>query len=241
MITDCQKYGFSSNDGRYSGEGRWEGMGMPKWVTVLSLMLGIVQTLLGQPAPAVVPVADYDVYATVLNGFVADYRTRMGSSTEPVVLLKEHTEVQTRYGFRVNFNELKPGTWLTHPRLDSLLVDPEWVAFFASIDTSQFTRLKMNQLPKVAGCKAIRWTQTLSDRYFSPASAKRGHYGLTEDYKGYAGIVSFSKVAYSPDGKKAICYYSRASDGLAGSGSLVFFEKKAGRWQLVGSIELWGA
>lgn len=241
MLTDCQKYGFSRNDRRNTDEGMWVGMGRRRWVSVLSLILSTVQTLLGQSAPATVPLPDYDVYATVLNGFVSDYRTRMGSSTEPVVLINEYTEVPARHGFRVNFKELKPGTWLTHPRLDSLFANVEWVAFTASIDTSQFTRLELNQLPKVAGCKAIRWTQALSDRYFSPASAKRGHYGLTEDYKGYAGIVSFSKVAYSPDGKKALCYYSRVSDGLAGSGSLVFFEQIAGRWKVVGFIELWVA
>jgi hypothetical protein len=116
------------------------------------------------------------------------------------------------------------------------------MTFIASVDTNQFTKYEIKQPLKLACRKTEMWPTSLQEYYFGKENhMNRGYYALQNDYKNFGGIVSFSKVAYSSDGQKALCYYSQISDGKAGSGYLVFLERKEGIWRVVGSAGLWVA
>jgi hypothetical protein len=69
----------------------------------------------------------------------------------------------------------------------------------------------------------------------------RGFYALRKDYEDFGGIINFSKVVYSADQTKAVCYYSKISDGRAGVGYIVFLERKDNNWKVIDAAELWVA
>ncbi|GAB3559120.1 hypothetical protein [Spirosoma fluminis] len=83
------------------------------------------------------------------------------------------------------------------------------------------------------------FTQALSDYYFGKNGEGRGFFGLRRDYKNFATIVEFSKVTYSTNGTKAVCYSSEVSDGEAGAGYIVFLEKRSKTWLVIGSEMIW--
>ncbi len=53
------------------------------------------------------------------------------------------------------------------------------------------------------------------------------------------GLMKLSLPVYSKDGKMALIYSSRATDGRAGSGWLKLFEKVDGKWKSIWSLTLW--
>ena len=202
------------------------------------LLLLTSRPLSGQSIQAVVPTPDYTVYTAVANCFTeADRKGRV--LAKPLLLISDYTVVPRPHGFDVDFRNLSSRSLAPFPQTDSPLKTPEWAAFIASVDTSQFTQRRLEKLPKTTGCRAKFWTPALRKYYFAKDSPRPGYYGIQRDYKNFVAIVSFSQVAYSSDGQKALCYYSEVSDGLAGSGSLIFLEKKNGRWQVVDSLMLW--
>ncbi|MEZ0610552.1 hypothetical protein ACAW74_18705 [Fibrella sp. WM1] len=218
-----------------------EGMDMRKWVSVLSLILSAIQTLLGQPAPAVVPLPDYEVYATLINQLAFNRLERLpilSNRTARPIFIDEYTTALSSPGFNVDFNDLRSRSF-PHSKIDSLLKHTEWTTFIASADQAQFSRCRLEKIPSLPSYEARLWTAAFEERYFGKKATRPGFFGLRADYPEFAGIISLSRVAYSPDGQKAICYFSKVTDGEAGEGSLVFVERIAGRWKVVGLLTLW--
>lgn len=198
-----------------------------KFVSFLLLTWSAVSPLHGQSVPAVVPPQDYAIYAAVTGRFTEGDRKKIALS-KPRLFINEYTEVPRPYGFDVDFKDVGSRSLSPFPRKESPLNTPEWAAFIATVDTSQFKRYRLERLPKSAGYKA----QFVSAARRGRTSSRSGFFRLQHYHKRFAGVVSYSQVVYSTDGQKAVCYYSRVSGVEAGAGWLVFVEEKAvaGKW-----------
>lgn len=211
---------------------------MLKLASFFLLFCWAVYPSAAQPAPPAVPAQDYEVYAALGTRSAERGRGKVFLA-KPLLFVGEYTAIPQPHGFDVDFKDIRSMMFMPHPRMDSILNDPVWTAFIAAVDTSQFRLFKLEKLPALAGYETKSWTPALQKNYFGKNGSQQGFFGLRDDYKMFEGITSFSKVAYSADGQKALCYYSSVRDGENGSGSLVFLEKKAGQWQVRYSLMLW--
>lgn len=212
-------------------------------VLLFTLFFGLAgQSAFSQTTYPAVPDADYAVYTAIANDFSKcsdiQYAYRQGN----LLFIKSSTEEKSKYGFQFNFAKAEEQlSFLTRPQ-ETFYKESGWKTFIASVDTNQFTKYALKQ-PLEFTCRATKmWLPDLQEYYFGKQNhLNRGYYALRNDYPKFGGIVSFSKVAYSPDGQKALCYYAEVSDGKAGAGYLVFLERKEGTWKVIGSAGLWMA
>ena len=127
---------------------------------------------------------------------------------------------------------------LKEDRPDSVSANPAWQQFVSTLDSSKFKTQSLNRsIPS-----ACYRTQTLTDQqwtYYFKSSASTGIEGLRKDFPGFSSQISFSSVAYSADGKKAVCYRSSVCGGLCGTGDLYFLERKSMGWRVASSRLVW--
>ncbi|SFD32359.1 hypothetical protein [Spirosoma endophyticum] len=212
-------------------------------VLLFTIFFGLLgQSVLSQTTYPVVPDADYAVYTAIANDFSKcsdiQYAYRQGN----LLFIKSVTEEKSKYGFQFSFAKAEEQlSFLTRPQA-TFYKEPGWKTFIVSVDTSQFTKYEIKQPFKLT-CRTSRmWSPDLQEYYFGNENhPNRGYYALRNDYPKFEDIVSLSKVAYSSDCQKALCYYSEVSDGKAGAGYLVFLERLEGTWKVIGSAGLWMA
>ncbi|MFD2934629.1 hypothetical protein [Spirosoma flavum] len=210
-------------------------------VLILTSFFGFLwKSTFGQTNYPVLPEADYSVYTAVANDFSKcsdiQYAYRQGN----LLFVKSTTEEKSKYGFQFNFVKAEEQlSFLTRPQA-TFYKEPSWKTFIASVDTNQFIKYEISHPLELRCRKNEMWSPKMQDYYFSKENhLNRGFYTLRNDYKNFGDIISFSKVAYSTDRQKALCYYSERSDGKAGAGYLVFLEKKEDTWTVVGAATLW--
>jgi hypothetical protein len=63
--------------------------------------------------------------------------------------------------------------------------------------------------------------------------------GYYRDFPETGGIMGFSRVGYSSDGKTALVYYDVSCGGLCGAGYYVFLVKTGNSWNVVQSSMIW--
>jgi len=60
-----------------------------------------------------------------------------------------------------------------------------------------------------------------------------------KQFPGSPGLLTFSRVGFSPDGAQALFYVSANCGGLCGSGYYVVMEKHNGQWVIKKEINVW--
>lgn len=202
------------------------------------LLVCIGQTSYSQ---AVLPATDYAVYSAVIDGYSHCANSLPDHRRGGLLLIDTTTATlgSRAGGFSFDFSKTRESieTMMVPPK-DDFYKRSDWTHFFNTVDTTQFTSYSLTRLPVFACRQSAWWTPERSARYFNRQGG-RGYSGLRNDYASFGGLIRFSKVAYSPDGTKATCYYSESNDYENGAGYVVFLEKKGGFWQLLVSVMLW--
>ncbi|GAB3492769.1 hypothetical protein GCM10027341_07260 [Spirosoma knui] len=184
------------------------------------------------------PETDYAVYRTIINSFSDCISEQAKHRRGGLLLLKNTTDTISQYGF--NFDFKKPERQIRpKSQTDSLLDQTAWRSFIQSVSPSQFTQYSISNRLKPRCREVAIWTTEMNKVYFGKNAPKQGYYGLRKDYQNFDSIISFSKVVYSIDGGKALCYFSEVSDGLAGAGYVVLLEKGQNVWNVVSYFMLW--
>ncbi|GAB4050702.1 hypothetical protein [Spirosoma litoris] len=198
------------------------------------------QPAYSQPTYPALPDEDYSVYTTILNDFSKCTNEQYAYRRNWLLLIKTVTQEKGKHSFRFDFPKAQKNlASLTSPK-ETFYQEPGWKTFIAAIDTNQFTNYEIKHPLELACRKNELWTAQQDDYYFSKENHRsRGFYALRNDYKNFGSLISLSKVAYSADQQKALCYYSELSDGRSGAGYLVFLERKKDTWKVVGSARLW--
>lgn len=194
----------------------------------------------GQKVYPELPEQDYTVYSAVINEYANCGDTKYASRQNQLIFVNNVTEVKTRHGFSFDFVNIPQELNELLPAQSTFQNEPAWKQFIASIDTSAFTKHTLTR-PIKAQCQQTQlWTDAQNAYYFSEQTApQRGYDALQKDYENFGAIVSFSKVAYSNDRSKAVCYYASVRDGLAGSGYILFLERSGTSWKIAGRAMLW--
>lgn len=78
-------------------------------------------------------------------------------------------------------------------------------------------------------------TDTEIENAFKDGGWRKFH----ETYPNTQGIFRFSNVGFNKAKTQALVYYSNQSDGLAGVGAVVLFEKIDGKWKFKKETLLW--
>lgn len=60
-----------------------------------------------------------------------------------------------------------------------------------------------------------------------------------KQFPGSPGLLTFSRVGFSPDGTQALFYLSATCGGLCGSGYYIVMEKHSGQWVIKKEINVW--
>jgi hypothetical protein len=60
-----------------------------------------------------------------------------------------------------------------------------------------------------------------------------------KQFPGSPGLLTFSRVGFSPDGTQALFYLSANCGGLCGSGYYIVMEKHSGQWVIKKEINVW--
>lgn len=200
----------------------------------------------GQATYPDLPEQEYAIYTTIINEFPNCSDTAYAYRQNKLLFIRSTTESQSSSGFQFDFSKaqqelayfLRPQS-LTH-REPNFYKEPEWQRFLASVDSSSFRRHTISHTIDAQCQQTTLWTDEQQQYYFGKETyLQRGFNALRNDYDPFGGIVRFSKVAYSSDATKAICYYSQVSDGKAGAGYLLFLSKWGNNWKIIGKAMLW--
>lgn len=193
-----------------------------------------------EPLPSL-PEEDYAIYEAVVDGFAEcdDDDEEDSSLRNGLLFVASTTEVMRPDGFDVNIRRLQNNSRLDYNLSNTVVEKTDWTAFLSSIDTTLFARYAVRKRLTFKCRRFAWWTPKRTRYYFGASRLNRGYSALRKRYRKFAGIVSFSKVVYSADRTKAVLYYSQTSDYEAGSGTIVFLERKNNRWEVVGSRGLW--
>ncbi|MBO0933740.1 hypothetical protein [Fibrella aquatilis] len=198
------------------------------------------QQTLGQATYPVVPDEDYEVYAIVGNYFSRCDDPKSAHLRNETWLVNTLTERYPTHGFWFKFDETPKQLAWRFPEKDPFYKKPAWWSFLASIDGSQFSENELTKLPAFICRKPVRWTNEQMDYYFKDENSRlRGYEAIRKDFPSFGAFIHFSRVAFSSDDTKAVCYFSETSDSLAGAGYLVFLEKKNGKWGVIDYTMLW--
>lgn len=204
------------------------------------------QPIHGQAIYPDLPEQDYAIYTAIVNEFPNCSDTAYAYRQNKLRFIHSTTEEKSPSGFRFDFAKaqqelahfLRPQS-LIH-REPTFYKDLDWQRFLASVDSSSFSRHTLSRTIDAQCQQTALWTDEKEQYYFSKETyRKRGFYALRNDYDNFGGIVRFSKVAYSEDATKAICYYSEITDGKAGAGYLLFLGKWSNGWKILGKAMLW--
>ena len=193
-------------------------------------------------AHPVLPALDYVIYTTIIDNLSKCDDKSYVYSHNKLLFIKPVTKTLDNHSFRFNYIRNEQNLAFSLHSQATFYKEPAWKMFIASIDTTQFGRYEIKNQLTLKCHKTKTWSPEMDDYYFGKETARyRDYYALRKDYEDFWGIISFSKVVYSTDQTKALCYYSKVSDGRAGAGYIVFLERKEENWKVVGATELWGA
>ncbi|MBO0935706.1 hypothetical protein J2I47_04010 [Fibrella sp. HMF5335] len=208
------------------------------WFSIVLVTLH--QAALAQPTFPVLPDEDYEVYSVVGNYFSRCDESSYVRQPNKLWLVHSQTEIQSGQNSWFKFNEMpKQLAWLFLEK-KPFHKQADWWSFLASIDGSQFTRYELKKRLRFACQETLLWTNDKRAYYFGSENwAARGYEALRKDYPDFRSIIQFSKVAFSSDDTKAVCYYSEVSGSFSGEGFLVFLEKKDGKWGVMAKTSLW--
>ena len=82
--------------------------------------------------------------------------------------------------------------------------------------------------------------QVVSMAQLEPILGKGGSwYAYYKQFPSSQGLLTFSRVGFSPDGTQAFFYYSNICEGLCGGGSYVVMQRQATVWVIDREIEMW--
>lgn len=207
---------------------------------ILFFVLSIaVRQAVCQPVYAALQAEDYTVHATLVNRFVkcGDGQIRQYARPDERCLVFVHPTTDVQHVDEFRLNDLKEAA--RNGKLTSFRPDTAWISFLMSVRPDQFEKYTVANKLKLPSKQIFLWTKEFDSFYFNKTVQRPGYFGLRRDYKNFAAIVGFSNVVYSTDGKKAVCYFSAVSDGDTGAGYVVFLEKEAQTWLMVGSQMIW--
>ena len=89
-------------------------------------------------------------------------------------------------------------------------------------------------------CPRLKWVQCESAATISSIFRNGGWWDdFYRKYPKTAGVVHFSNVVLSHDGKSALLYITHQCDGLCGTGNLVLLQKTEGTWVVRHREQLW--
>lgn len=125
-------------------------------------------------------------------------------------------------------------TYKANDFLEGMLSKNNFEANFP-VDTTWIKLIrKLNRIEEPKAFDINQVTETGSYTLVSKAE-----FNNTTDSKRRIGIMTMSRVAFSPDNKRGVFYYDFTCGGLCGWGSLVFIEKQEGAWKIVGERQMW--
>lgn len=175
--------------------------------------------------PAVPPdlQQDYAVYTAIIDLNCP----KEALNPKPLLIVGSKTAPMSINGFR---DLIQPS--------DSISGNGAWLQFAASVDSSQFNVHDLSgSIPS-----ACQQTQVLTDNqvsYYFVRTGGKGIDGLRKDFPNFNSYLTFSSVAYSADGAKAICFMSSVCGGLCGSGNLYFLSKTTNGWRVAKITYVW--
>jgi len=213
-------------------------------VFLFTIFLGLAwQPVFSQTTYPTIPEADYVVYTTILDDWSKCDDKKYAYQHNKLLFIKHTTKKADNHFFRFNYIRIEENliSSLHNPQA-TFYKETAWKIFIASVDINQFSQYEIQKPLQLKCQKTATWSPEIEDYYFGKETVRfRDYYALRKDYVDFGGIISFSKVVYSANQQKALCYYSKVSDGKAGAGNIVFLEKTESIWKVVGYAELWGA
>lgn len=125
-------------------------------------------------------------------------------------------------------------TYKANDFLEGMLGKENFEANFP-VDTTWIKLIrKLNRIEEPKGFEVNQITETGNYTLVTESE-----FNDTTDNKRRIGIMTMSRVAFSPDNKRGVFYYDFTCGGLCGWGSLVFIEKQGVAWKIVGERQMY--
>ncbi|WP_339903114.1 hypothetical protein [uncultured Cyclobacterium sp.] len=125
-------------------------------------------------------------------------------------------------------------TYKSNDFLDGILSPNNFEANFP-VDTTWIKLIrKLNGIEDPKGFDINQITETGNYTIVTKAE-----FNDTTDNKRRIGMMTMSRVAFSPAKQRGVFYYTFTCGSLCGWGSLVFIERKGAEWKIVGQRNMW--